>query len=172
MTMRLPLLAVSCAIAAGLPAATSAQEAHAGASGYVYVTETDRVRDGILRLDNGATVEATPELARVRGGRDAVLVILQSGCRLWIEEVGLSRCALTAELPDNARRTDAALVWVERVLDGGAAIVLTGASVLQVPSDQAAFADTWNPGEAILIDGARLLHLDHGAEIVDVVRLR
>ena len=169
MTRRALVLACTLGV---LAAEAAAQEAHAGAQGYVYVTETDRMRDGALRLDNGAAVAATPELAGVRGGRDAVLVILRSGCRIWIEEVGLSRCTLTTELPADARRTDAALVWVERVLDGGTTIVLTGGSVLRATGDGAELANTWNPGEAILIDDARLLHLDYGAAIVDVVRIR
>ena len=172
MTMRLLRVAAWCAIAAALPAATSAQEAHAGAQGYVYVTETDRVRDGALRLDNGAAIEATAELDGVRGGRDVVLVILLSGCRIWIEELGLSRCTLATDPPDDAPRTDAVLVWVERVLDAGTTITVTGGSVFQVPADRSELTNTWRPGEAILIDDARLLHLDHGAEVVDVVRLR
>jgi hypothetical protein len=74
-------------------------------------------------------------------------------------------------MPDDAPRTDVVLVWVERVIDAGATILLTGGSVYAV-GDQSEFTNTWRPGEAVLIGDSRLLHLDHGAEIVQVTRVR
>jgi hypothetical protein len=100
-----------------------------------------------------------------------VVVPLRSGCRVWIADVGLARCSLVQEVPDDAPRTDVVLVWVERVIDAGATILLTGGSVYAV-GDQSEFTNSWRPGEAVLIQDSRLLHLDYGAEIVRATRVR
>jgi hypothetical protein len=132
------LRCAACALIAALPVAASAQDVHAGAQGYVFETEVrERTGDGVIRLENGASMLATPELAGARSGAYAVVVPLRSGCRVWIADVGLSRCSLVQEMPDDAPRTDVVLVWVERVIDAGATILLAGGSVFTVEDVQA-----------------------------------
>jgi hypothetical protein len=164
------LTATTCALLA-LPAHATAQEAHAGAAGWVYETELRGVRDGALQLANGAALEASPALRLAEPGMAAVLIFLRSGCRVWIDGIGLTRCTAVAEPPADAPRTDAALVYVERVLDGGVTVILTGGTVLKV-DEQAEFTNGWRRGEAIMIGETRLLHLDHGKEIVAFTRAR
>lgn len=161
------------AVLASAPIALTAQEAHAGAHGSVYETNVlERTGDGVIRLGNGAAVLATAALAGARAGAVAVVVPLRSGCRIWIERIGLSRCALVEDLPENAPTTGAVLVWVDRVIDGGATVLLTGGSVFRVERDQTELTNLWSAGEAILIGDSRLLHLDHGQEIVRVAGVR
>jgi len=105
-------------------------------------------------------------------GAPAVIVPLRSGCRVWIERIGLERCTLVEPVPEDAPRSETVLVWVERVIDAGGTVILAGGSVFQVGAEQRELTNGWRPGEAILIGDSRLLHLDHGAEIVTAVRVR
>ena len=159
------------ALLLALPGAATAQEAHAGAQGWVYETSVAGRRGDTLALGNGAALAATAALRAAEPGDPAVLVFLRSGCRVWIEGIGLSRCTALAEPAAEAPRTLANLVWVERVLDGGVTVILAGGTVFKV-EEQAEFTNTWRAGEAIMIGDGRLLHLDHGTEVVEIVRAR
>lgn len=161
------LLVLAAAAALALPAPVRAQDAHARSDGFVWRTHVAEARDGGLVLANGAVVEPATSIGPVADRAAAVLVFLRSGCRVWIERAGLHRCRALVAPATDAERTPAQLVWIERIADDGALVLLSGGYALDVPR-QSAVVRGWRTGEALLIAGSRLLPIEGSQELVEV----
>ena len=164
-------IAFSVGVLASLPVAASAQEPGPDQPGFVYETGVDRWGDGVLRLGNGAAVELIAAPGAVQEGDVAILLLLPSGCETWIERSGLHRCTLLQAPPRSARPTPARLVQVERIADAGATLAIGGGAEYGV-TRQRGFTRSWRPGDAVLLEDARLLHLAYGDQLVEVAPLR
>jgi hypothetical protein len=162
--------ALAVALLIAYPAPTAGQQQQKS-QGYVYETKVEEDRNEVLVLTNGAVVEVAGYLGYMGYRKDAVLFFTSGGCRVWLEGKRAFRCDVLRAPDSYARRTPAELVWIERVTGSGEVVILVDGSVFEVLY-QSYVTSIWLPGEAILMDDSRLLHLDGTDEIVDVVRIR
>lgn len=168
--VRLVAMVATAAAILVAPANMVGQEAEQR-QGYIFETKVDEDRDDVLLLENGAVVEVTSYLGYVGYRKNAILFFASGGCRVWIEGKRVYRCSVLRPPNSYARKTPAELVWIERISDNGDVLILSDGAVLEVLYQSYA-TSIWLPGEAILMDDSRLLHLDEPGEIIDVVRLR
>ena len=162
--------ALLTALALG-PTGLAAQAPAPDPGSYVYEAKIEETRDHVFILSNGAVVEVATYVGYVGYRKDAVLFFIGAGCRLWIEGKRVYRCSLSRNPAAQARKTSAALVLIQRISNSGDVLVLDDGSVFEV-SYQGYLTSIWLPGEAILMDDSRVIHLDSSDEVVDVVRLR
>ena len=168
--MRRSLSSILWTVTALASPGASAQSPHAKAQGYVYESRIDEQSDGVLELGNDAVVRTPAYLGAVERSQEAILFILGSGCRIWVEGRGVYRCEVLRNPSDEAPTTPAMLIWIERIARDGALLHLAGGSVLEV-LDQKHVTNVWRPGEALLIGDSRVLPREGSEEVVNVVRM-
>ena len=139
----------------------------------VYITKIDEDNNDVLKLTNGAIVEITQGFLGFVGFRkDAVLYKAEGRWKIWIQGKKSFNCAiLKAPLNEAARAGE--LVWVSEALGGGQILKTLNGSIFEVGILSRIDTALWfGAFDALLIDGSRLLKLDDGSGIIDVIKIR
>lgn len=139
-----------------------------------YETKVDEDNDDVLKLDNGAIVEVTSGYMGYLGYRkDCVLYKSGSRWRIWIEGKRSYPCDILKEPSGYARKISVEEVYISEVLGDGAILKLMDGRMFEVSSIYTITTALWlGATEALLLDGRRLLNLDDGDEIIDVMPVR
>lgn len=138
----------------------------------VYETRIESDDDDLLRLENGGIVEVVSGYLGYLGYRKhAVLFQEERICRIWIEDKRVFSCTLLKP-PAGRAGSSGAVVYITRVRGNGSILELADRTLLEVDPIDTIYTSIWIAGEALLIDGVRLINLDYGGEVVNVTPVR
>jgi hypothetical protein len=143
------------------------------ASGYVgYVTKVESDADDVVRLANGAMVEVTSGYLGFIGYRkNAVLLLIGSRCRLWIQGKRSYRCTILRA--SSLRPLPAVVTSITDVSSDGDIIKTLDGSIFEVDSLSTLYTSLWLPvSEVAVLGNSQMVNLDQSDELATVTRLK
>ncbi len=142
-------------------------------SDIAYISKVDSDIKDVVTLDNGAIVEITSGYLGYIGYRKtAVLYRVSNQWKIWIEGKRSYRCDILKEA-SYATSCDVEEAYIYEVKGDGSILEMLDGSLYQVDDYYTYSTSIWiGSSDVLILDGDRLINLDEGDEIIDVIKLK
>ena len=138
-----------------------------------FITRVESEDNDVLKLENGSIVEiSSGYLGYVGYRKTAVLYKTNNNWKIWIEGKKAYKCDLL-KLPQYDVSYSVEEVYISEVTGDGTILKMLDGRLFEVDSYYTISTSLWlGLSDALIIDDCRLINLDEGDEIIEIVLLK